>query len=102
MPGTTTTPPLPSSPAGSVTGTVTSRIALVVFPAPEMKGRTVVSADHGTHVTVECYIAGQVQYRNGTPDSTWLRVTVAGKKGYVPIGQIDTGGDAKAQVPACQ
>lgn len=91
----------PTAAPGAIEGTVKSRVAMAVYKQPEIRGRTVLSADHGTKVMVECTIAGQTQYTNGKPDPTWARIIVQGKQGYVPVAQVDTGGVIAQQVPAC-
>lgn len=89
------------APAGSIEGTVRSRFALAVYKQPEARGRTVLSADHGTRVMVVCHIAGQVNYTNGKADPTWAKIIVSGRQGYVHVGQLETGGVVAEQVPEC-
>lgn len=91
----------PIAAPGAIEGTVKSRVAMAVYRQPEIRGRTVLSADHGTRVMVECTVQGQTQYTSGKPDPTWARIIVQGKQGYVPVAQVDTGGVVAEQVPAC-
>ncbi|MEU8136554.1 hypothetical protein [Streptodolium elevatio] len=91
----------PTAPAGSVPGTVRSRLALAVYKQASAKGKPVLSADHGTSVMVVCHTAGQTQYTNGKADPTWARIIVSGKVGYAHVGQLDTGGVIITQVPNC-
>ncbi|MDI2129735.1 hypothetical protein [Yinghuangia seranimata] len=91
----------PVAPPGSIEGAVKSRVALAVYKQPEARGKTVLSADHGVKVMVVCHIDGQTQYTQGRPDPTWARIIVSGKQGYVPVGQLETGGVVRQQVPAC-
>lgn len=89
------------APPGSIEGTVRSRFALAVYKQPEARGKTVLSADHGTHVMVVCHTAGQVNYTNGKADPTWAKIIVSGRLGYVHVGQLETGGVVSEQVPEC-
>lgn len=91
----------PTAPAGSVAGTVRSRLALAVYKQASAKGKPVLSADHGTRVMVVCHTIGQTQYTNGKADPTWARIIVSGKVGYAHVGQLDTGGVIITQVPNC-
>ncbi|UGQ10779.1 hypothetical protein LO772_28785 [Yinghuangia sp. ASG 101] len=89
------------APPGSIEGTVRSRFALAVYKQPEARGKTVLSADHGTRVMVVCHIAGQVNYTNGKADPTWAKIIVSGRIGFVHVGQLETGGVVAEQVPEC-
>ncbi len=91
----------PTAPAGSVPGTVRSRVALAVYKQASARGKPVLSADHGTRVMVVCHTAGQTQYTSGKADPTWARIIVSGKVGYAHVGQLDTGGVIITQVPDC-
>ncbi|MCF2527571.1 hypothetical protein [Yinghuangia soli] len=86
----------------AIPGTVKSRFALAVYKQPAERGKPVLSAERNTRVMVECHIAGQVRYVSGVGDPTWARVIVSGKRGYVHVGHIETGGVVAQQVPACE
>ncbi|HSA50683.1 MAG TPA: hypothetical protein VLH10_11330 [Yinghuangia sp.] len=89
------------APPGSIQGTVRSRFALAVYKQPAARGETVLSADHGTQVTVVCHTPGQVNYTKGRPDPTWAKIIVSDRQGYVHVGQLETGGVVAEQVPEC-
>lgn len=89
------------APAGSIEGTVRSRVSAAVYTQPSLRGKKVLAAEHGTHVMVVCHIAGQVQYTTGKGDPTWAKIIVSGRQGYVHVGQLETGGVVAQQVPEC-